>query len=224
MKSMYQRQRLVMIEIVKILHKKLSLFRIFIRNSIAPSLRSFPLKELIKLSKLLKVTPNEIKNSFEKAIQAYHKFKENLLRTGKETLEKIAKEPKIILVGRPYLFSTIETNLGLPRKLSSRGFHVIPADMLPFIERKTNSRNLWYFTQYFNNALAYSDKYPNIYICMLSCFNCMPDDILYHKVRSEMAGRIFCYLEIDAHTAHAGFDTRIGAFLDIIQGAIPIII
>ncbi|KKM92447.1 hypothetical protein LCGC14_1218320, partial [marine sediment metagenome] len=31
------------------------------------------------------------------------------------------------------------------------------------------------------------------------------------------AGNTFCYLEIDSHTAHAGFETRIGAFLDIIE-------
>ena len=37
------------------------------------------------------------------------------------------------------------------------------------------------------------------------------------KFRDELEGYTFCYLEIDSHTAHAGFDTRVGAFLDIIE-------
>jgi predicted nucleotide-binding protein (sugar kinase/HSP70/actin superfamily) len=40
---------------------------------------------------------------------------------------------------------------------------------------------------------------------------------MYHFFRQELAGRTFCYLEIDSHTAHAGFETRVGAFLDIID-------
>jgi predicted nucleotide-binding protein (sugar kinase/HSP70/actin superfamily) len=40
---------------------------------------------------------------------------------------------------------------------------------------------------------------------------------MYHKYRQDLAGQTFCYLEIDSHTAHAGFETRVGAFLDIIE-------
>ena len=32
-------------------------------------------------------------------------------------------------------------------------------------------------------------------------------------------GRPFCYLEIDSHTAHAGIETRVGAFLDIVEAS-----
>lgn len=40
---------------------------------------------------------------------------------------------------------------------------------------------------------------------------------MYHHFRQELTGNTFCYLEIDSHTAHAGFETRVGAFLDIIE-------
>ena len=40
---------------------------------------------------------------------------------------------------------------------------------------------------------------------------------MYHWIRQELEGRTFCYLEIDSHTAHAGFETRVGAFLDIVE-------
>jgi predicted nucleotide-binding protein (sugar kinase/HSP70/actin superfamily) len=40
---------------------------------------------------------------------------------------------------------------------------------------------------------------------------------MYHQFRQKLEGHTFCYLEIDSHTAHAGFETRVGAFLDIIE-------
>ena len=57
-----------------------------------------------------------------------------------------------------------------------------------------------------------------MYICLVSCYSCGPDGTMYHKFRYDLAGNTFCYLEIDSHTAHAGFETRVGAFLDIIEG------
>ena len=56
-----------------------------------------------------------------------------------------------------------------------------------------------------------------MHLCFISCFSCGPDSIAYHYFRNKLEGDIFCYLEIDSHTAHAGFDTRVGAFLDIIE-------
>jgi predicted nucleotide-binding protein (sugar kinase/HSP70/actin superfamily) len=55
------------------------------------------------------------------------------------------------------------------------------------------------------------------YICNISCFSCGPDAIIQHRLRRELEGRPFCFLEIDSHTAHAGIETRVEAFLDIIE-------
>ena len=68
-----------------------------------------------------------------------------------------------------------------------------------------------------SNAIEYVKKYPNLYICFVSCFSCGPDGTMYHHFRQQLEGHTFCYLEIDSHTAHAGFETRVGAFLDIIE-------
>ena len=79
------------------------------------------------------------------------------------------------------------------------------------------ARNAWYFTQQISNAVNYAKQNPNLYICMVSCFSCGPDGTMFHHFRQELAGSTFCYLEIDSHTAHAGFETRVEAFLDIIE-------
>jgi len=91
--------------------------------------------------------------------------------------------------------------------------------MLPMIQgAHIQERNVWSFTQQIDNAVQYVKNNPNMYMCLVSCFSCGPDGTMYHKFKHDLAGHTFCYLEIDAHTAHAGFETRVGAFLDIIEG------
>lgn len=94
---------------------------------------------------------------------------------------------------------------------------MVPADLLPTISAKTNPHNVWRFTQQAMNAVAYAKRLPHMYVCLVSCFSCSPDASMHHLVRQELAGDMFCYLEVDSHTAHAGIETRVGAFLDIIE-------
>ena len=137
---------------------------------------------------------------------------------GKKILNEIKDEPSVILAGRPYTIAAPDVNLALPRKIISRGYNAIPFDMIPFMNNKDNSSgNIWAFTQFLHNAITCVKNNPNFYISFVSCFSCGPDSIAYHLVRQELEGETFCYLEIDSHTAHAGFETRIGAFLDIIE-------
>ncbi len=135
---------------------------------------------------------------------------------GEELVQELLEEPCVIIAGRPYVIYPSEVNIALPQKITSRGYNVIPADMLPPLEA-SHERNVWHYTQQISNAVNYAKEYPNAYICMVSCFSCGPDGTMYHQFRQELAGSTFCYLEIDSHTAHAGFETRVGAFLDIIE-------
>ncbi|GAI94890.1 unnamed protein product [marine sediment metagenome] len=73
------------------------------------------------------------------------------------------------------------------------------------------------FTQQINNAVTFVKSHPNAYICFVSCFSCGIDATMYHEFRQQLEGETFCYLEIDSHTAHAGFETRVGAFLEIVE-------
>ncbi|HTP30468.1 MAG TPA: acyl-CoA dehydratase activase [Anaeromyxobacteraceae bacterium] len=124
--------------------------------------------------------------------------------------------PAVILVGRPYTAFAPEANLSVSRKIASRGFTVVPGDGLPF-DPPGDERNVWGFTQRVMSAVEYSRRREGFHICALSCFSCGPDAILHHRFRHELEGVPFCFLEIDSHTADAGVETRIGAFLDIIQ-------
>jgi predicted CoA-substrate-specific enzyme activase len=155
----------------------------------------------------------------QKALNHNNNFWEKYREEGKIKLQKLINEPSVIIAGRPYVVYPPEVNIALPRKIVSRGYNAIPADMLYMLSDTDHihERNVWSYTQQIDNAVQYVKKYPNLYICLVSCFSCGPDGTMYHKFRYDLAGYTFCYLEIDSHTAHAGFETRVGAFLDIIE-------
>jgi len=152
------------------------------------------------------------------ALSHYKMFREIYYEFGRKKLKDLLKKPSVIIAGRPYVVYPPDVNIALPRKIISRGYNAIPSDLLPFLNNSTtHPRNAWRFTQEINNAVEYVKRYPNLYICFVSCFSCGPDGTMYHQFRQKLEGHTFCYLEIDSHTAHAGFETRVGAFLDIIE-------
>ncbi len=152
------------------------------------------------------------------ALSHYKMFREIYFQFGRKKLKELIKKPSVIITGRPYVVYPKDVNIALPRKIASRGYNAIPSDLLPILNNHTtHKRNVWSFTQEINNAVEYVKKYPNLYICFVSCFSCGPDGTMYHQFRQQLEGHTFCYLEIDSHTAHAGFETRVGAFLDIIE-------
>ncbi len=174
-------------------------------------------KEIVTMGKSLGVSKKAAISAFDAALGHYKKFRETLNNKCHDMLANTSGERGIIITGRPYITSSDEFNFAMPRKLISRGYNVVTSDMLPMLDGNKYGSNIWHFTSQVTNAIAYSHKYPNLYICLFSCFSCGPDAVMYHVIRKELAGKAFCYLEIDSHTAHAGIETRIGAFLDIIE-------
>ncbi len=175
------------------------------------------LQAIERLDTALGLSSGTARDAGQKALFHYRAFREKAEEMCRRELQEILQEPTVVLAGRPYTIYSSEVNLALPRKITSRGYHVVSADMLPQIEGRTPPRNVWHYTQQIGSAIAHVKEIPNLYICLVSCFSCGPDSVMYHSFRQELAGQTFCYLERDSHTAHAGFETRIGAFLDIVE-------
>ncbi len=184
---------------------------------LSESLRETTMKEIVRLGPRLGVDEQKARSAVETALMHYDRFREACLAQTQETMESLGEEPTVILAGRPYTICSPEVNLSLPRKIASRGYHVVSADMLPRLDDAAPPRDVWHFTQQISNAVAHMRRSRNLYLCLVSCFSCGPDSSMYHYFRHQLAGQTFCYLEIDSHTAHAGFETRLGAFLDIIE-------
>ena len=180
--------------------------------------RFVTLKEFGKVAAKLGLNNEVGIKAGEEALEYYFNFKEKYAKIGENLIKEVLNKPSVIIAGRPYVIYPSEINLALPRKIISRGYNAIPADILPPLKgTNIKKRNAWNFTQQIEKAVHYAKTNPNLYICLVSCFSCGPDATMYHYFRQNLSGSTFCYLEIDSHTAHAGFDTRVGAFLDIVE-------
>jgi predicted nucleotide-binding protein (sugar kinase/HSP70/actin superfamily) len=94
---------------------------------------------------------------------------------------------------------------------------VIPFDMIFEDGAEIPPNNYWYFGQQNMKAVRQVKKIDNLYLSWISNFSCAPDSFMLHYVRWMMGEKPYLVLEIDSHTADAGLDTRIEAFLDIVE-------
>ncbi len=174
----------------------------------------------MKWPQVLGFTESEAKNAFaiayEKQMECFARFSE----LGKTALEEArkAKRPVIALLGRPYNAFTTDANMGIPRKYTTRGYSVIPFDILPFDDQAIYPNMYWYYGQQDMKAGVLLKNEDNIFVTYISNFSCAPDSFMLHYLKWIMGTKPFLILELDSHTADAGVDTRIEAFLDIIEG------
>jgi len=174
----------------------------------------------IAMARALGVSESEAENAFalahEKQMECFAKFTE----LGKQALmeARTAKRPVIAILGRPYNSFTADANMGIPRKYTSRGYSVIPFDILPFEDQVIYPNMYWYYGQQDMKAGALLKNEDNIFVTYISNFSCAPDSFMLHYLKWIMNAKPFLILELDSHTADAGVDTRIEAFLDIIEG------
>ena len=174
----------------------------------------------ISLGEKLGFSPAEARQAFDEAharqTECFKKFSE----LGRQALaeSRQAGRPVIALLGRPYNSFTADANMGIPRKYTSRGYTVLPFDILPFEDQTIYQNMYWYYGQQDMKAAALIKGEDNIFLTYISNFSCAPDSFMLHYLKWMMGMKPFLILELDSHTADAGVDTRIEAFLDIIEG------
>jgi len=163
----------------------------------------------------------ETKAAFDKALAKQREYFAAAAALGREALEeaKAAERPVIAVLGRPYNAFTPEANMGIPRKFTTRGYSVIPFDILPLEETDNRFPNMyWYYGQQDMRAAQVLKDNPNIYVTWITNFSCAPDSFMLHYLKWTMGQKPFLVLELDSHSADAGIDTRVEAFLDILDG------
>jgi len=92
------------------------------------------------------------------------------------------------------------------------GIPVIPADCLNSVGEAPTA---WHFSNQILNAVALVKQHPNLFLLCVSNFSCTIDAFTHALLATEMGAKPYLILEIDAHTADAGVQTRLEAFLDI---------
>ncbi|MDR1586908.1 MAG: acyl-CoA dehydratase activase-related protein [Treponema sp.] len=172
------------------------------------------------MTRLLGIDAAETERAFEKALAKQQAYFEAIKKLGEEALEEARKadRPVIAILGRPYNAFTPEANMGIPRKFSTRGYSIVPFDILPFQDENIFSNMYWYYGQQDVKAANLLKKEDNIYLTYITNFSCAPDSFILHYIKWVMGQKPFLILELDSHSADAGVDTRVEAFLDIIDG------
>lgn len=162
------------------------------------------------------------KRAFAKATDEQKECLWRLKTVGRRFLEDLAKNPDetaIVLFGRPYNSFTQDANKGIPMKFATRGVRIIPFDMLPFEDEKLaeESNMFWAMGHALLRCAHFVARHPQLFATYITNFSCGPDSFIITYFRDTMNTKPSLTLELDGHTADAGIETRIEAFLDIIN-------
>lgn len=150
------------------------------------------------------------------AVRAQEDTERALSDLGRRALDEAVStgKPAILLAGHSYNAFSPEASQSVGKKLASMGVTVIPADCLAPVNDGATS---WHFANQILNAVAIAKQHPNLFLLAISNFSCTIDAFTHSMLASEMGAKPYLVLEIDAHTADAGVQTRLEAFLDIVR-------
>ncbi|MBT9177162.1 MAG: 2-hydroxyisocaproyl-CoA dehydratase activator [Firmicutes bacterium] len=172
------------------------------------------------VGKALGATELATREAFLAAVKAQDLFLAELRRLGQAALERAAtlQRPTVMLFGRAYNALAAMANMGIPGKFASRSILTLPFDCLDTDSEPAVASMHWAAGQSILKAARKIKDMPNIFGCFITNFSCGPDSFMLNFFRDEMGDKPSLTLELDSHTADAGIDTRIEAFLDIAQG------
>ncbi|MBD3422574.1 MAG: activase [Chitinivibrionales bacterium] len=177
-------------------------------------------KPLVRMAQDLGVSERRANEAFTYACARQIECDKEIRRIGKDALGRLEADPDafgIVLFGRPYNAFARDANMGIPHKVASRGYTVIPHDMLPADGYNVDKKMFWAMGQKIMKAAQYVKLRKNLFGFYISNFSCGPDSFLLGYFRNLMDQKPSLTLELDQHTADAGIDTRIEAALDIIK-------
>ena len=157
--------------------------------------------------------------AFTRAWQVFSAMRYEMQELGRQFLASLpAEATAIVLFGRSYnAFSRIG-NMGIPHKFAGRGYPIIPHDFLPLDDPRAEAPDHMYWTtgRHILQIASLVHKHPNLFGVFITNFSCGPDSFLLGNFRERMGQKPTLILELDAHTADAGIDTRVEAYLDVV--------
>lgn len=158
--------------------------------------------------------------AFIRAVEAQNRCVEEMKLSGREAMAELEKNPDkfaVVIFARPYNGFVEEAHMGIPRKFASRGIKVLPFDFLDFENEGSKRHMYWGMGQFLLKAGKIVERHPQLFGTYITNFSCGPDSFLLGYFRDIMGKKPSLTLELDSHTADAGLETRIEAFIDIIN-------
>ena len=176
-------------------------------------------KALVATAHQMGVSKKESNKAFSKALRRQLKCLAEMEEIGKKALKELEADPDktaVVIFARPYNGFVEEAHMGIPHKLASRGILVMPLDFLPLNNEKTKRHMYWGMGQRIMKASRFVRQHPQLFGTFITNFSCGPDSFIIGYFRDIMGRKPSLTLELDSHTADAGLETRVEAFLDIV--------
>ena len=159
-------------------------------------------------------------SAFKAAVQRQMACMAEMSHIGEKMLQQLESDPNqiaVVIFARAYNGFVEEAHMGIPHKLASRGILVIPFDFLLFKYEKSKRHMYWGMGQRILQVARTVKKHPQLFGTFVTNFSCGPDSFIIGYFRDIMGRKPSLTLELDSHTADAGLETRIEAFIDIIS-------
>ena len=178
------------------------------------------LPEFIKLAKSLNRSKSDALAAFEFAFSEFSIMLSEFRALGREALKNLEADKEsyaVVLMGRPYNAFAEEANLGIPQKFSSRNVTIIPYDFLEHNILESSDHMYWGMGRTLLRTARFIKNHDQLFAAYITNFSCGPDSFLIGYFRNIMGKKPSLTLELDSHSADAGLNTRVEAFLDIIN-------
>ncbi len=175
---------------------------------------------MVQLARDMGVSAKSADAAVNRAIAVQQACYDRMKEKGRQILTELASHPEkiaVVIFGRPYNAMVEEAHMGIPHKFASRGIQVIPFDFLPFENETAKPGMYWGMGQIILKAARLVENHPQLFGTYITNFSCGPDSFLLTYFRAIMGRKPSLTLELDSHTADAGLETRIEAFLDIVH-------
>ena len=175
---------------------------------------------LIETAKKMGISSKDARLAVSKALQKQMDCMAEMKAIGKKVLADLETNPDksaVVLFARPYNGFVEEAHMGIPHKFASRGILVVPLDFLELEEEHSKRHMYWGMGKLIMKAGRLVERHPQLFGTYITNFSCGPDSFVVGYFREIMGRKPSLTLELDSHTADAGLETRIEAFLDIVH-------
>ncbi|PLV59207.1 acyl-CoA dehydratase activase [Thermotoga sp. KOL6] len=174
--------------------------------------------QFLKLAEKLGKSREEGEKAFEKAWRVFQGRFDAIKDEWNHFLKELENADfGVVLFGRSYNAFSSDANMGIPEKFATRGIPIVNFDSIPF-EMEEGYRNMyWSWGEMILKAARFVKKHPKLFGVYITNFSCGPDSFIISYFRDIMGKKPSLVLELDSHTADAGIETRVEAFIDIVR-------
>ena len=177
-------------------------------------------KTFVDLARSMGIGPTAAAAAYHEATLRQDRCFAEMKAMGRRALETLAQHPDqvaTVIFARPYNGFVEEAHMGIPHKFASRGILTLPFDCLDYEDQPAKDHMYWGMGQRIMKAARLVEQHPQLFGTYITNFSCGPDSFLIGYFREIMGRKPSLTLELDSHTADAGVETRIEAFLDIVS-------